>query len=235
MYRVRITDFFNYSKIQEQAYMAEKNISQLRITIILIVSVAILLGIFMWIVYQKHMRTEKQKKIRANIEYQSLLMEMDKSAEELCLFKADSERFMKEKETEIKKLQTALNMYQANTISVEQWDNERVILGCEVVKHLRTLASQGKKATDDEQKSLYVIAQYGFPKFYATIKKDVYGLTELEIQICMLIRFRFIPSEIAVLTDHSSQRITNIKSTINKKIFGKQGAKTLEANLLSLK
>ena len=232
---LNMQSLYNYSKIQEQAYMAEKNISQLRITIILIVSVAILLGIFMWIVYQKHMRTEKQKKIRANIEYQSLLKEMDKSAEELCLFKADSERFMKEKETEIKKLQTALNMYQANTISVEQWDNERVILGCEVVKHLRTLASQGKKATDDEQKSLYVIAQNGFPKFYATIKKDVYGLTELEIQICMLIRFRFIPSEIAVLTDHSSQRITNIKSTINKKIFGKQGAKTLEANLLSLK
>jgi len=232
---IRMQSLYNYSKIQEQALEAEKNVFQLRITILLLVSLAILLCISMWIAYQKHIRTEKQKKIRANMEYQSLLREMDKSAEELCLFKADSERFMKEKEAEIKKLQTALNMYQANTISVEQWDNERVILGCEVVKHLRTLASQGKKATDDELKSLYVIAQNGFPKFYATITKDVYGLTELETKICTLIRFRFIPSEIAVLTDHSSQRITNIKSTINKKIFGKPGAKTLEANLLSLK
>lgn len=231
----RMQSLYNYSKIQTQALLAEKNVFQLRITIVLVVSVAILLGIIMWIAYKKHIRTEKQKKIRANIEYQSLLTEMDKSAEELCLFKADSERFMKEKEAEIKKLQTALNMYQANTISVEQWDNERVILGCEIVKHLRTLASQGKKATDDELKSLYVIAQNGFPKFFATITKDVYGLTKLETQICMLIRFRFIPSEIAVLTVHSSQRITNIKSTINKKIFGKPGAKTLEANLLSLK
>ena len=48
-------------------------------------------------------------------------------------------------------------------------------------------------------------------------------------------RFQFIPSEIAVLTDHSSQRITNLKSTINKKLFGKQGAKTLEMHLLALK
>lgn len=232
---LRMQSLYNYSKIQEQALLAEKNVFQLRITIILVVSVVILLGIITWIAYKKHIRIEKQKKIRANSEYRSLLKRMDKSAEELYLFKADSERFRQEKETEIKNLQMALNMYQANTISMEQWDNERVILGCEIVKHLRSLASQGKKATDDEKKSLYIIAQNGFPKFYAAITRDVYDLTELETQICLLIRFRFIPSEIAVLTAHSSQRITNIKSTINKKIFGKPGAKTLEANLLSLK
>ena len=232
---LRMQSLYNYSKIQEQALVAEKNVTKLRITITLVVTAAILLGIFMWIAYKKNMRAEKQKQIRANIEYQSLLRDMDKTAEELCIFKADSERFRQEKETEIQKLQIALNMYQANNINIDQWNNERVIMDCGIVKHLRTLSSQGKKATNEELESLCVIAQNGFPKFSAIITKDVYSLTKLEIQICMLIRFRFIPSEIAVLTDHSSQRITNIKSTVNKKIFGKPGAKTLEANLLSLK
>lgn len=232
---LRMQSLYNYSKIQEKALVAEQRASNFHLAIWFLISIAILLVICGWQSYQKIIKKERQKLIDANKEYQILMQEMDKSTEELGLFKADSERFLQEKETEIKKLQTALSIYQANAIDVTQWGNERSLLGCKIAKHLHTLSIQGKKATFDELNSLSFVASEGFPGFYATITKDVYGLTELETMICMLIRFRFIPSEIAVLTNHSSQRITNIKSSINKKIFGKPGAKTLEANLLSLK
>lgn len=72
-------------------------------------------------------------------------------------------------------------------------------------------------------------------KFYQTIIDDTKGLSYREIITCILIRFKFIPSEIAVLTNNSYQQITNLKSTINKKLFDKKGAKTLDSNLMSLK
>lgn len=232
---IRMQSLYNYSKIQEQALIAEHSVSKLRVMMLMLISVAILVCIILWGMYQKHIRIEKQRQIDANREYQALLNEMKKSADELRLFKADSNRFLQEKEKEIQKLQKSLTMYQANTMDVEQWDNERSILGCDIAAHLHTLSAHGETATLDELNSLSLVAEKGFPKFYATITRSKFGLSDLEITICILIRFRFIPSEITVLTGHSSQRITNLKSAINKKVFSTQGAKTLDAHLLALK
>ena len=232
---LKMQSLYNYSKIQEQALIAEHCVSKLRVMMLILISVAILVCIILWGMYQKHIRIEKQRQIDANREYQALLNEMEKSADELRLFKADSNRFLQEKEKEIQKLQKSLTMYQANTMDVEQWDNERSILGCDIAAHLHTLSAHGETATLDELNSLSLVAEKGFPKFYATITRSKFGLSDLEITICILIRFRFIPSEITVLTGHSSQRITNLKSAINKKVFSTQGAKTLDAHLLALK
>lgn len=232
---LRMQSLYNYSKIQEQALIAEHSVSKLRVMMLILISVAILVCIILWGMYQKHIRIEKQRQIDANKEYQALLSELEKSADELRLFKADSDRFLQEKEKEIQKLQKSLTMYQANTMDVEQWDNERSILGCDIAAHLHTLSAHGETATLDELNSLSLVAEKGFPKFYATITRSKFGLSALEITICILIRFHFIPSEITVLTGHSSQRITNLKSAINKKVFSTQGAKTLDAHLLALK
>ena len=164
-----------------------------------------------------------------------MLHEIEKSAEELQLVKTDSERLLKEKELEIQSLQTALSMYQGNVQNVEQWNNERTILQCDLVHHLHSLSAQGKVATQDELDGLVTIAQNVFQKFHQTITDPTKRLSNREIITCILIRFKFIPSEIAVLTNNSYQQITNLKSTINKKLFDKKGAKTLNSNLMSFK
>ena len=119
--------------------------------------------------------------------------------------------------------------------NVEQWNNERTILQCDLVHHLHSLSAQGKVATQDELDGLVTIAQNVFQKFHQTITDPTKRLSNREIITCILIRFKFIPSEIAVLTNNSYQQITNLKSTINKKLFNKNGAKTLDSNLMSLK
>ena len=232
---LRYQSLYNYTKIQEQALKAEQKASRLRVIIILLVVFATTIVIVAWSIYQKRLKKERQKQIETNKGYQSLLHEIEKSAEELQLLKTDSERFLKEKELEIQSLQTALSMYQGNVQNVEQWNNERTILQCDLVHHLHSLSAQGKVATQDELDGLVAIAQNVFPKFYQTIIDDTKGLSYREIITCILIRFKFIPSEIAVLTNNSYQQITNLKSTINKKLFDKKGAKTLDSNLMSLK
>lgn len=234
-YLLRYQSLYNYAKVQEQALKAEQKASRLRVIIILLVVFATTIVIVAWLIYQKRLKKERQKQIETNKGYQSLLHEIEKSAEELQLVKTDSERFLKEKELEIQSLQTALSMYQGNVQNIEQWNNERTILQCDLVHHLHSLSAQGKVATQDELDGLVTIAQNVFQKFHQTITDPTKRLSNREIITCILIRFKFIPSEIAVLTNNSYQQITNLKSTINKKLFDKNGAKTLDSNLMSLK
>ena len=232
---LRLQSLYNYTKIQEQALKAEQKASRLRVIIILLVVFATTIVIVAWSIYQKRLKKERQKQIETNKGYQSLLHEIEKSAEELQLVKTDSERFQREKESEIQKLQTALAMYQDNEQSVEQWSDERAIFACDIAKHLHSLSSHAQNATPNELNSLLDTAQNAFPKFYANITDASKGLSHTEIIISILIRFRFIPSEISLLLGLSSQRITNLKSSINQKLFGIQGAKTLDSHLMSLK
>lgn len=232
---LRYQSLYNYAKIQDQALKAEQKASRLRVTMILLVVIGIAIAIIVWSIYQERLKKERQKQIATNKEYQLLMHELERAAEELLLVKTDSERFLKEKDSEIHSLQTSLSMYQGNTLDVEQWNNERTILQCDLVHHLHSLSAQGKVATQNELDGLVTIAQNVFQKFHQTITDPTKRLSNREIITCILIRFKFIPSEIAVLTNNSYQQITNLKSTINKKLFDKKGAKTLDSNLMSLK
>ena len=232
---LRFQSLYNYTKIQEQALNAEQKASRLRVIIILLVFFATTIVIVAWSIYQKRLKKERQKQIATNKEYQLLLHELEKSAEELLLVKTDSERFQREKESEIQKLQTALARYQDNEQNVKQWSDERAIFACDIAKRLHSLSSHAQKATPNELNCLLVTAQKAFPKFYANITDASKGLSHTEIIISILIRFRFIPSEISLLLGLSSQRITNLKSSVNQKLFGTQGAKTLDSHLMSLK
>ena len=234
-YLLRYQSLYNYAKVQEQALKAEQKASRLRVIIILLVVFATTIVIVAWLIYQKRLKKERQKQIETNKGYQLLLHELEKSADELLLIKTDSERFQREKESEIQKLQTALAMYQDNEQSVEQWSDERAIFACDIAKRLHSLSSHAQKATPNELNCLLVTAQNAFPKFYANITDASKGLSHTEIIISILIRFRFIPSEISLLLGLSSQRITNLKSSVNQKLFGTQGAKTLDSHLMSLK
>jgi hypothetical protein len=232
---LRLQSLYNYTKIQEQALKAEQRASHLRVTMILLMFFVITIAFVAWSIYKKRLKVERQKQIDTNKEYQLLLHELEKSAEELLLVKTDSERFLKEKESEIHSLQKSLSLYQGNSLNLEQWEDEREFLSCDLVNHFHDMSSRTQMATATELDRLLDIAPKAFPKLYSTVTDSSHGLSHTEIIICVLIRFRFIPSEISILLGHSSQRITNLKSSINQKLFGTSGAKTLDAHLIALK
>ena len=57
-------------------------------------------------------------------------------------------------------------------------------------------------------------------------------LTLQELEVCVLLRICFAPSEIAIIMNISMQRVTNIKAFINMKLFGVKGARGLEDKLM---
>lgn len=232
---IRVQSLYNYSRIQEQALKSEHDAYFMRLSMVVLTFVVLVLVLVVWIKYKSWLKKERSRLTEANKEYQLLLQEMDKSTKELRLFKKDSERFRRQKEDEIQKLHSALAMYRDNEVDIELWDKERSIIDCEIAHHLHSLSARGKMATQSELDSLSNVARDAFPHFFDRISQEAIGLSAQEVLVCVFIRFRFIPSEIVILTGYSSQRVTNIKASVNKKLFGKTGAKTLEACLLSMK
>lgn len=232
---LRMQSLYNYSKIQEQALLSEQSMSKLRLTIVILIFVVVLSLFVAWFLHRNRVHAVRRAQIDSNKNYQMLLAQIRKSEKELRLFKDDAHSLLREKEEENRRLMDDLAKFQSGVIGVERWVVERLALEGGIASHLHAMSAQGRKAMAGEFDALRSVAQKDFPNFYSVITAEENGLTELDIVICVLIRFHFIPSEIAILTGRSSQRITNMKTSINKKLFGEQGAKTLDSHLLRLK
>ena len=61
------------------------------------------------------------------------------------------------------------------------------------------------------------------PKFMSKILVDIEGIKQQEQLVCVLLRLNFSLGEIASLLDMSSQRLTNMRSRMIKRMTGKKG------------
>ena len=52
---------------------------------------------------------------------------------------------------------------------------------------------------------------------------DISSLQPRELNVCLLIRLRFQPSEVAVLTASSPQSVTNLRVRLLQKVFHQKG------------
>lgn len=232
---LRMQSLYNYSKAQEDALVAEQKASHMRFMLFSFVICVLAAGFGLWRFYRRRIRRERQRQMEQNAEYQRLRQQFEHSAEELQLYKSDAERFREEKEAENTKLREALSRFGIDATDEAQWNEERNILASRTCERLHDLAVHGKEATQSELDALLPIAESSFPEFHAALTSATPALSPRELIVSTLIRFRFISSEVAVLTGLSPQRVTNMKSAINKKLFQTQGAKTLEARLMALK
>lgn len=232
---LRMQSLYNYSKAQEDALVAEQKASHMRFMLFSFVICVLAAGFGLWRFYRRRIRRERQRQIEQNAEYQRLRQQFEHSAEELQLYKSYAERFREEKEAENAKLREALSRFGIDATDEAQWNEERNILASRTCERLHDLAVHGKEATQSELDALLPIAESSFPEFHAALTDATPALSPRELIVSTLIRFRFISSEVAVLTGLSPQRVTNMKSAINKKLFQAQGAKTLEARLMALK
>ena len=96
------------------------------------------------------------------------------------------------------------------------------LLSSDMVNHLHHMANKGKEAEKEEWKELHTLIQQQSPEFLARLNASA-NLSPLETNVCLLIRLRFTPSEIAILTGISPQRVTNMRTSLLLKIFGEKG------------
>lgn len=228
---VRTQALYDYSENQRLAAEKEQEAERLKISLYLIALTVVVLTYLIYFYIKRQQRKRMSEIASANAKYSELLSQYNKSQEEMSSLKRGYDHYQTEKQQEIEKLQQLLAVYQEDKISPEQWDIEHALLNSKMVCHLHQLASKAKLVTNAELEDLRKIVSEHLPDFYHQITSADTNLTDKEIIVSILCRLRFIPSEMTVLLGLTPQRITNIRSSINMKLFHEKSAQSLESNL----
>ena len=231
----RLQTVYNYN---ESLYIAntEKEKAQKRLLLIyVIIGCAIISGLILAVFIRSIQKRRRLQLISMSRQYADLLNKFIKARQDLNDHQEGYDKYRKCKESEIEELKQALSVFQEDNSRPEMWDIEDALLNSSIVKSMHSLASRGKAITDVQWEDFENLVSSKLNTFYIHISDSTLGLTEIEKKISILIRLRFIPSELAVLLDLSKQRITNIRTTINMKLFKEKGTKSLDANIRRLK
>ena len=84
--------------------------------------------------------------------------------------------------------------------------------------------------TDNDWEQFMSLFRECYPTYYAFISHNNV-LRQTQIRVCALIRAGFRPGDKCLILDVNSSKINKIKIQINKKLFGKDDAKSLKNNL----
>lgn len=104
----------------------------------------------------------------------------------------------------------------------EETDKKQAMLSAETVYRMHRKAASGKSADDEDWQEIYRLMEKNASGFIAELNRRGIG-GEKEMNVCIFIKLRFLPSEIAVLMDCSPQSITNIRQRLLLKLFGENG------------
>ncbi|MBQ6186431.1 MAG: hypothetical protein IJK49_00600, partial [Prevotella sp.] len=84
--------------------------------------------------------------------------------------------------------------------------------------------------TDNDWEQFMSLFRECYPTYYAFISHNNV-LRQTQIRVCALIRAGFRPGDKCLILDVNSSKINKLKIQINKKLFGKDDAKSLKNNL----
>ena len=99
---------------------------------------------------------------------------------------------------------------------------------------LQRRISNGQRLRDEEWTELVEQVRNVYPGFTSQLR-NLYAMSELEYQVCLLIKLRMAPSNIASVLARDVSTISTVRSRLYKKVFGKKGgAKEWDEFILSI-
>lgn len=117
-------------------------------------------------------------------------------------------------------------------------EQELRLIQSAVVQRLVSLANTNPpvKASAEDFKELKMLVDFQIPSFSSALNLDNSPLSELEYEVCLLIRTHFSPSDICKLTGISDSYASNIRKRLLKKLYDIDGApKDFDNRILNIK
>lgn len=99
---------------------------------------------------------------------------------------------------------------------------EEAYANSEICQTLRRKAQAGESVKSDEWKEFELAVKAISPDFYSKFY-SLHKVSDLEYRVCLLVRARFTPADMAILLCKSRSSITSIRSRLYEKVFGKKG------------
>ena len=100
---------------------------------------------------------------------------------------------------------------------------ETVLLSADAYLHMRQCAELGQRLNGHDWQALQILADTVYTGFTEKLY-GLYHLSEHEYHVCLLIKLRQQPKDIAVLTAHSKESIATTRSRLYGKVFGRKGS-----------
>ena len=166
---------------------------------------------------------ERLNKVHAMQETQDIEANREKIEElERLIAKLGSENSMLRLELEEKKAR--LN-YANIMASIENEKRERAegdIFGSDVYLRIQQLLNDGKSMSEENWQQLAMLVDSIYTGFTEKLY-SLYKLSANDYHVCLLIKVRIQPKDIALLTAHSKESVATTRSRLYQKIFGKKG------------
>ena len=234
--RVRqVSAMYNYNRSQRLADKKTIEAERYKKIIYIIIGVGVFSVIVLFRIWRLYERNNRNKILIWNKKYYDTLTQYQNVRNDLMLSFKNFEQYRTGKEKEVEELRQSLSVFLEDKTNPEIWNLELFVSSSSIVKRMHELAYKAKQPSEVEWDDLRQLLCKHLPSFYKLIKDDKYGLSNHEQKVAMLIRLRFIPTELIALLNISKQRVTNIRSDINHKLFHEKGTKDLDANLMRIK
>lgn len=185
-------------------------------------------------VWQKEIDSERRRGRRSEERYARA-----KTDYESAMSKYDSD--LKAKAQEISELEKTIYTIQKNkeqqggsgAQSSDSTDSMQLQLKALLTK-LSKDSCRGKAAAREDLLTLRYLVSECSPEFFSHVSSPQYDLADRDILICIFIRYEFKPADISTLLDISPQLTSNLRTRINKKLFGFSGTRHLDDNIKGL-
>lgn len=233
----------NYYAIRSNDMAAKRKTDRIIFTCVSIIGIllvlAVIYGIFSFFnsklgVHQKKIESEMRKSKRLEERYAKV-----KTDYESTVNKYDSD--LRAKADEISELEKAIYAIQK---SKEQQDDNNApssdstdILQSQLKALLTKLSKDSYKgipATRENLLTLRYLVSECAPEFFSHISSSQYDLADRDMLVCIFIRYDFKPADISTLLGVTPQLTSNIRTRINKKLFGISGTRHLDDNIKRL-
>lgn len=170
------------------------------------------------------MLQERLDKVRAMQEVADVESNRQKIEElERLISKLGSENSMLRLELEEKKAK----LDYANTMArIENEKRERAegdIFSSDIYLKIQRLVAEGKNLSEDDWQQLAMLVD----GIYTGFTEKLYSLYKLSVndyRVCLLVKVRVQPKDIALLTSHSKESVSTTRSRLYQKVFGKKGS-----------
>lgn len=230
----RMNALHKYSFVQRVFKEKEKEAERYKMIagVILLVSA---LGGYVAYGYSRKQKKQREENLKAiNSEYVHLLKKFQQTQNDLFLIKDDIEQYHQTKEDEINELKRQLIQHQGTPYIMEHWATEQELFNSPIVKALHEMSLRAQKISNIQWKDLIGFLDKTLPDFVNKLNGNTPHLTIQEMQVAVLIRLQFTQGELAALLGVSKQRVNNLKRNINSKLFGENGALSLNDNIFGI-
>ena len=225
---------YNYNESRRMADAKDRETQKYKTEVVTIIAVVIIGFLLFWTYMRKKKIEQKNLLAIKKAEYHSLQQQFTRAQEDMESAKMGLQHFQNEKQKEIEHLQALLNAYKEDEAIARHNNQHSETIKSDIIDQFHRLAAKAQTPSNTEWCEFTYLIPIKLDDFCNKIKSPEYNLNETEIIVAMLIRCDFVPNEIVTLLNLSKQRVTNIRASINKKMFQTNGTSKLDFHIKHL-